>query len=365
MRERFYVGFLMALVFLIFGFVIFHKNISSSEDNLGLVSDSLKGESVGSEKIYHIFFHSLVVYPKLAFRDDSRGKLFKNYMVTRDEFEKILGALYENNFVLIDISKIYEKGADGKIKRKNFEIPEGKKPLILSLDDLSYYKSMSGRGFAKKLVLDDEGEVRTEITTPEGVDQITKDGDVIPILEDFIKKHPDFSFEGARGIIALTGSEGIFGYKTEKGSPNRESETQGAEKIVSKLKEYGWKFASHSYSHGDKFFTSRISLDELKRDTAEWKSEVEPIIGKTNIFIGPFGQIFKESDPRRKYLIGEGFEVLCGVDAHQPLKYYSDHITIGRANIDGIRLFKTPHLLSQFFEPKKVINPVISPFRTP
>ena len=38
--------------------------------------------------------------------------------------------------------------------------------------------------------------------------------DVLTILEDFIEAHPDFSYRGARGTIAVTGYNGIFGYRT-------------------------------------------------------------------------------------------------------------------------------------------------------
>ena len=35
-----------------------------------------------------------------------------------------------------------------------------------------------------------------------------------PLLQDFIDEHPDFSYKGAKAVIAFTGYNGILGYRT-------------------------------------------------------------------------------------------------------------------------------------------------------
>ena len=70
--------------------------------------------------------------------------------------------------------------------------------------------------------------------------------DLIPILEDFIKEHPDFSYKGARAIIALTGYEGILGYRTAASysdSPTYESDREQAAKVAQCLRDNGWELA--------------------------------------------------------------------------------------------------------------------------
>ncbi|MFQ9739281.1 MAG: hypothetical protein ACLR06_17395 [Christensenellaceae bacterium] len=52
----------------------------------------------------------------------------------------------------------------------------------------------------------------------------------VPIVEEFVAKHPDFSYRGARGTIFLTGFDGILGYRTQRDSPNRKRETEKAKK---------------------------------------------------------------------------------------------------------------------------------------
>ena len=37
---------------------------------------------------------------------------------------------------------------------------------------------------------------------------------MVPRLNTFLKKHPDGAYKGARGMLAMTGSNGVFGYRT-------------------------------------------------------------------------------------------------------------------------------------------------------
>ena len=302
-------------------------------------------------RIYNIFFHSLIVYPQLAYNGNVNTELYQTYMITRDQFTKILEALYKNNFVLVDIDSLYLINKDGTLSQKKLFLPVGKKPLIISLDDLSYYQSMIGHGFADKLVLDKSGNVATEVVTTNGTVEVTRDGDVVPILDDFVKAHPDFSMRGTKGIIALTGFEGILGYRTQATSSLQyREEVQGAKSVVARLKATGWKFASHSYSHNPSFSTGETSLDFLRTDVERWNTEVRPLVGDTNIFIGPFGQIFKPNDPRRGYLIEHGFNILYGVGIDLYTHFYPAYLEMDRVDIDGFRLKNNPDFLKIFFD---------------
>ncbi len=307
-------------------------------------------------KIYHIFFHSLIVYPELAFDGTPHAQGYQDYMITRDEFYKILPKLYSDNFVLINPNILISTTTTG-ISRNTLLLPEGKKPLILSLDDLNYYKDQDGHGFANKLVLDKQGRVATEITTPEGKTIVTRDGDIVPILDDFIDLHPDFSWNGARGVIAVTGHEGVFGYRTNKvNSGTYKKDVESVKNIVTRLKQTGWSFASHSFSHQLPFRDNSITLDMVKWDTEKWDKEVRPLVGDTNMFIGPFGQVFSANDERRNYLISKGFNMLFGVGMDLYQEYFPTYFVMNRADIDGIRLLQTPWHLKEYFNVEEVVD---------
>mgnify|MGYP000718429092 FL=1 len=34
---------------------------------------------------------------------------------------------------------------------------------------------------------------------------------MVPLIDRFVEEHPDFSYRGAKGIVALTGYNGILG----------------------------------------------------------------------------------------------------------------------------------------------------------
>jgi hypothetical protein len=69
---------------------------------------SLIGSGQKPAPVYHIFFHSLIIYPELAFsKNDRSTEIYKKNMITNTEFEKILQELYKNQFVLVDVGSMY------------------------------------------------------------------------------------------------------------------------------------------------------------------------------------------------------------------------------------------------------------------
>ena len=91
------------------------------------------------------------------------------------EFEKILPQLYERGYVLYDLDKLWVK-QDGKMVRQKIMLPEGKTPLILSVDDVAY---AYGDGYAQQLFVDDSGELMYRVNNPYGGVDIIPDGDVM------------------------------------------------------------------------------------------------------------------------------------------------------------------------------------------
>ena len=294
--------------------------------------------------ITNIFFHSLVIYPAKAAADFVNASLIQNNMITVVQFKTVLQQLYNDNFILYDPRLLYTIDSSGKMHKAPLYIPKGKKPLILSIDDLDYYTWMKNDGFADKLVLVN-GTVETEVPLPNGTVIDTDDGDVVPIVDSFVAQHPDFSFKGMKGIIGVTGYEGILGYRTQLPGSAGELQRQEAIPIVNALKNSGWIFASHSYRHGRGFLTGTMSTSSLATDIALWNTQVEPLVGPTNIFIGPFGQTFSDDDPRRIQLLNAGFNLLYGVGIDGYMKYFSTYLVMDRIDIDGYRFAHNENFL--------------------
>ena len=183
--------------------------------------------------VEHLFFHPVVAYPELAFDGDNQANGIDDYMVTVDEYNKILQSVYDKGYVLVDIADVWSEvtGEDGtsKMVRNTLYLPEGKKPLILSYDDVNYYEYMLTNGFTWKLILGEDGKIASYGKDPQGAEVVSRDLDAVPILDKFVEEHPDFSPFGAKGCLSLTGYEGILGYRTQTDTKSwTEAATPGA-----------------------------------------------------------------------------------------------------------------------------------------
>ncbi|GKX66962.1 hypothetical protein [Inconstantimicrobium mannanitabidum] len=336
------------------------KSIKSSDIESAI--DKYKKEKSSLVKyngpIFHVFFHSLIVYPELAFDKDSKAEGYDMWMTTVNEFKVMLPKFKEDGYVLYDIEQTVEKTDDGKIKPKDIYLPKGKKPLIISVDDVSYYKYMDGDGFAQKLALNSSGDVINLVRNKDGQVTETYDGDVMPILNKYVEANPDFSYRGAKGVIALTGYEGILGYRiTDLKGEELKTATEQCSKVVSKLKETGWKFASHSYTHNNYFKDGTITLGQLRYDTERWKKYIEPVVGKTQIYVSPFGVLFNENGPLYRYLVGQGFDIYCSVGSNLKTEYNKDNMQQSRFDLDGYTMLKNADYVKKYyFDPKDVLE---------
>lgn len=307
--------------------------------------------------IQHIFFHPLIAYPELAFDQDAMSKGFNDWFVTIREFNLIIESLYKNNYILVNINDILEKrtvnGAT-VLALRELRLPPGKKPLILSIDDLNYYPYMIQNGTVFKLVLDKQGNIATYSVNPAQKEIIAYDNEIIPILDEFVRKHPDFSYKGAKGIIALTGYQGVLGYRTnDSNSPAYADEEKQARAVIQRLKATGWSFASHGYGHLD---TPKISLERLAVDTLKWKAEVEPLVGPSEVYIYPFGSRVSPEDARFRYLQQAGFKVFCAVGSGPYIHFGPEYLLMDRRHIDGISLCTQADLLRDLFNSESIVD---------
>jgi hypothetical protein len=323
---------------------------------------------------YHIFFHSLIIDTDLAFDDKGHpASGYNEWMTTRDEFNKMLPLLLENDFVLYDITWMCEfDEATGKVKKKDIYLPEGKKPLIMSFDDMNYYDYMLTDGFAQRLDVDENGKIVTHVGgTPVKrnghiVDiknyEVTYDGDAVPILDAFCEEHPEFSYRGAKGIAALTGYAGAFGWRiTDLDWYTKEEQEQLLDKvklIADTMRANGWQIANHSYTHNQYWNNKTIDMEKLKYDTGRWLNEIMPYVGESHIFISPFGVSFKQDDERFRYIVEEcGFYIYCPVTASMTTTFHGDNMIQERLNFDGLTMIEYPERIKRhFFDPALILD---------
>lgn len=316
--------------------------------------------------ISHVFVHSLIVDPSRAFDGDHMQQGYADYMVTLREFEAILEQLHARDYVLVSPDDIAALDAHGQMQYLDIHLPPGKRPLVLSQDDVNYYEYMEQDGFAKNLVLDDDGSVTSTYIDADGEEHLG-DFDVVPVVDRFVEEHPDFSYRGAKGILAVTGYNGVLGHRTSESEylddPDIAAKQAVATEVADALKEDGWVFASHSWGH---LSMTTSGMDRMRRDAALWAAEVEPIVGKTHHLIYPFGADISRVPPyagaKYELLQDAGFQFFYGVDTSTPhwMQRHEGYLRQARINLDGLtfdRDLAGRGFLDPFFDLDAVLDP--------
>lgn len=335
------------------------------------------------DNITHIFFHSLIVDTDRAFDGDEDTKGYNLYMVTVNEFKAILQSMYDRGFVLVSPYDIaYEAEGTGRFQYGNIRLPEGKKPFLMSQDDVNYYSYMigtgsginetpifadrNGDGFASRLIIGEDSYPTCEYLDENG-NILTGDYDLVPILEKFIQEHPDFSYRGARAILGVTGYEGVFGYRTKPsyeealGATKYQQEVADAKAVAQCLKDHGWILASHSYGHPS---YGKLTPERVELDSDKWEDTVESIIGETDIILYPNGS---DIETAKSYtfenlkfdaLYKDGYRYFFNVDSRVAwCQVGSNYFRGSRRNIDGYRMFHNPDKLNDLFDVSEVFDP--------
>lgn len=307
-------------------------------------------------RIEHIFFHSLIVDTDKAFGPTSSDpKGYDLWMITVNEFKEILRQLKDRGYILVSLSDVYEKVNETWVEKALY-LPNGKKPLLVSVDNIGYTPSRIKDGFASKLILTEERKLISEVTLSNQSIIQSDEGDVFPILESFIQEHPQFSFQDARAMLGVTGNLGILGY-----DPKKTNEKEEVIQVVNRMKELGWEFVNHSYTHaaGD-YFSEQSKLESIEEDFQLFHAMMNPIIGKSNVFIAPFGIRLKE--PMFSYIQELGYDVYATVDRRSQPVIQNGSLILPRVNIDGFVMRNDAQYISEHFFN---VNEVFDKRRTP
>ena len=338
------------------------------------------------DDITHIFFHSLIVDTKRAFDGDEDSAGYNLYMATISEFNKIMEQMYERGYVLVSPYDIAYETTDASGRTiftyGDIRLPEGKKPFLLSQDDVNYYgymigtgdgknetpvyASTRGDGFASKIVIGEDGFPTCEYMDAQGNIHYG-DYDLVPLLEKFIQEHPDFSYHGARAMLGMTGYEGVLGYRTKPSYANTigqeawEKEVEEAKKVAECLKAHGWLLVSHSYGHPA---YGNLTAARVEADSQKWEDTVEYIIGETDIILYPHGSDingpskYTMDNGKFKALYDDGYRYFFNVDSKVAwIQIGENYFRGGRRNIDGYRMYHYPEKLEDLFDVAEVFDP--------
>lgn len=308
-----------------------------------------------SGEVPHIFIHCLIAYPEIR-RPDGRMP-YDNECITVTEFNRMLEELWKNGYSLVDLYDTYARGEDGKLRfAPSISVPKGRKPFVLSVDDVVYDYRKRGHGMVDGLILDENKNILSVTYQKDGSAKTSAENEWIPLLESFIAGHPEFSSHDARATLCMTGFAGVFGYRTEEGyEGDRQGEIQKATALADRLKELGYSFASHSYGHRD---VNKHTEASFRRDLEKMKNEVVPIVGPLRAFVYPYGKLVYPSDARYRAAQEYGFELFCSVSHFFFRREYEtgDSLYMTRVAIDGYSLRNYKTVLAPLMDVDTVID---------
>lgn len=326
-------------------------------------------------QIPNLSFHMLIADPSRAFSDREWGGQYNRNFVTTDEFERILDQLYINGYVLVDMDSFVAETVTGETitySSKPLYLPDGKKPFMLTETMVNYFYYMvdgdddgtpdkDGAGFASKLVLQN-GQIKAELVNSTG-ETVVGNYDLVPILEDFIEAHPDFSYQGSRAILAVTGDEGIFGYRTQKsvidskGQAYYDEQVAGAKAIVAALKEAGYEFASFTYAnkkYGD------LAASDIQKDITKWTAEVLPILGSCDTLVyAKTSDISSTGDytgSKFNVLEQAGFRYFISNASTPSCKIATNYVRQLRLMVTGTQMAHASATYSKYFDSQSILN---------
>lgn len=351
----------------------YETNASVTQAVSGYEATKASCVAVDVTTVPHIFYHSLINDPDSAFNVSVLGQStvdgMNAWMTTVEEFDQITQQMYDNGYVFVRLRDLVVETTDenGDVHftpNTELMLPPGKKAVVLSVDDLSYYHSYEAASYPDKLVLDENGKVKCHYVKPDGTEEIG-DFDVVPRLNTFLEEHPDGAYKGARGMIALTGYNGVFGYRTDLDYKTKENlledqakwleehpefdwdaDVAQAKVIADALKESGWEFASHTWGH---LSVTQKTADELRIDNEKWVNTVQNIVGPVDTIIFAHGndigdwQDYSSENEKYQYFKSAGYNFFCNVDSLNPywVQIRDSYVRQARIDLDGYMLYKS------------------------
>ena len=299
-------------------------------------------------QIPNLSFRTLVADLQKAAADPNRGGRYKRNYITTDEFSRILEQLYANGYVLVHLSDVAEPvtAEDGSVgvRRISIRLPEGKKPIILTQEGVNYYSNTEAcGGFADRLTVSG-GELTCVWGENEGA------FDLVPILNAFLAEHPDFSYEGARATIAVSGYEGLFGMGLDQAG-----EIQA---VADKLRQQGYDIACYTYAD---MLYGEYGSSGIQADLDKWTAEILPVLGTTDILVYPTGGDIQGQGEytSSKYapLHSYGFRYFVGVDSGSQWGMITgEYARQSRTLVTAANLSEHPEWFSGMFDAASVLS---------
>lgn len=320
---------------------------------------------------------SLIANPDTAFGVEF-GKGDTGLYLTANEFTQILESLYAKGYVLVDPENMMSATDPGFILERNLTVPEGKKPLVIIIENLSYDPTAYVCGTCRRLVLNDEKQVCGEYTIKgkDGSEDpvVNRTAEAIGILDVFVSNHLDFTYDGSKGIVSIGGHDSCFGYIVDREQlrdrnkqlnaanlpleeltdEEIENNRTAVKNIVEVLKDTGWKFASCTYGYLPN--ARKTDLAGIMDDTNRWLDQIGSLIPDTHMISYPSGNYIYGTDEKAVFLKNNGFRIFFGAGP-KPYHIYGDNYLYFDRTIISPNAMKN-YDFSRLFDSDDILDPI-------
>lgn len=336
-------------------------------------------------QVVNLSMHLLIADPERAFNDPTYGqpgqKSYLKNFITTTELSNILQQLYQNGYILVSLDDLYELQYDASSGRdvyvaKTLLLPPGKTPVMLTETNANYYNYMTDSngdgkpdagadGFAYKLCHDGTGFYNALIMADGTV--ATGAFDLVPILEAFIGQHPDFSYRGARAIIAVTGYDGVLGYRINSKKlteAEKEAERTALAALVEQLKNSGYEIGCFTYENWN--YGEKEPMD-IQSDLQKWADVVASVIGPTDIMVLPkegdiAGEEGYNDNSKFNVMYNAGYRFFLGTGTESWDQVDERYVRHNKLMVTGAYLTQYPERFTALFDTATVLDPYRSNF---
>lgn len=350
--------------------IIFPEDTRINADLLTATSNaSPVSEYFGSIEVLCV--RQLIADTTVAFEENYLSINDELY-ITCSEFTSMLEELYANDYVLVDPEEMVDMSSDTFLISNPLIVPDGKRPLVIIIENLDYSVASTTHGTCNRLVINEQNQVCGEYINSEGQTVVSRSAEAIGILDAFIEQHPDFSYNGVKGIISICGYESVFGYVVSEDQLDDRNNALTAngmqnitltnEEIVANqeaviqicnvLRETGWSFASSTYGNIN---ASDSDINVIVSDTEKWMTQIGSLLGEVHMIVYPNGNFINGTDPRAEYLKNLGFRIFFGIGSNPYYTFGSNYLYFDRTLINGSTLRNLDY--SRLFDVDAIYDP--------
>lgn len=317
--------------------------------------------------VVNLSFHVLIADPARAFTDKTYGTAYNKSFVTTDEFQRILQQLYDNGYVLVGLDDIVTETTtdNGTVtySANTIYLPTGKTPIMITETMVNYFKYMvdpdkdgkpdaKGGGFANKLVVTEDGDIKAQLVTADG-ESVTGDYDLVPILESFIAEHPDFAYNDARAILAVCGQDGVFGYRINDKDAST-AEVNDAKALVQALRDKGYTIACYTY---DNLSYNDVGISGVQQDLESWNNEIKPVLGDVDVMVFARGIDLSEyTGAKFDMLYTSGFRYFLGAATAPAAEVTSTYFHQKRLMVTGSQMAYNSTMYTKYFNSMNILS---------